>query len=255
MPKELELYQAKRKIKLEGTSINKIKVLEYVGSCTKNKTAYYRCECSVCGSDLTVNHTNLYGNKHLHGCKDCSVTEVANQNRTHGFKNTHKTYKSWCKIKERCFSPNDISYHNYGAKGVTMHKSFVDSFMNFYNEVGEAPEDGQKWSIDRKDHTKGYEPGNLRWAVDEQQARNKGKYKRNSTGFTGVGWYHHSGGSLYAVAQWKLYENGKSLAQNKKFSVKKLGLLEAFAKACTFREEKIKELNSLGYGYADNHGK
>ena len=250
-----ELYQASRYKKLEGTTHNNLDILEYLGSCISNKVAVYKCCCKVCNEVFSVEQSSLVPGRYLDGCRKCTITARAARSVVHGFPKNHKTYKAWCKIKERCFNPNDKSYHNYGAKGVTMSEFFRQNFMNFYNEVGEAPKDGQKWSVDRIDNNKGYEPGNLRWALDEQQARNKGKSKRNSTGFTGVGWYQHPKGSLYAVAQWKLFENGESVAQNKKFSVKKLGLLEAFAKACAFREEKIKELNSLGYGYADNHGK
>ena len=87
------------------------------------------------------------------------------------------------------------------------------------------------------------------------QSRNKSAYRNNNTGFTGVQWYQHSQGSLYAVATWGEFVDGIRKVRNKKFSVKKYGLLPAFAMACKYREDKIEELNALGYGYTENHGK
>lgn len=181
-------------------------------------------------------------------------------NKKHGFHKNHKTYKSWCKIKERCYNTNSPDYATYGAKGIVLHDSF-HNFVAFYNEVGEPPNDGNRWSIDRIDYTKNYEPGNMRWATDFQQARNKGKMKNNSSGFTGVHWedkVHPDGKNYttYAVVQWKEYDNsGKKLYKKKCFSVKKLGLMVAFANACQYREDQIEKLNNLGYGYSENHGK
>jgi hypothetical protein len=82
----------------------------------------------------------------------------------------------------------------------------------------------------------------------------------NASGITGVHWYRQTwttkageeNSCLFAVATWA---EGNSVTKNKKFNVNKLGLLPAFAKAVAFREEKIKELNELGYGYSQNHGK
>jgi hypothetical protein len=132
-------------------------------------------------------------------------------------------------------------------------------YNTFYNEVGEPPDEMQKWSIDRIDYTKGYEQGNLRWATSQQQARNRGKQQNNTSGFHGVTWENkiHPNGinsTTYAVVQWKEFHNGKQKPCKKSFSAKKHGLLPAFAMACQYRKDKINELNTKGYGYADNHG-
>jgi len=55
----------------------------------------------------------------------------------------------------------------------------------------------------------------------------------------------------YVTASWYDEEGSKC----KHFAVSRYGLLESFALACAYREQKIKELNDLGYGYTENHGK
>jgi hypothetical protein len=40
-----------------------------------------------------------------------------------------------------------------------------EGFYAFVKEVGPKPSDGQKWSIGRIDHEKGYEEGNVRWEL------------------------------------------------------------------------------------------
>ena len=238
-----------------GERFTKLLVQSFSHRKESNAMAYYNCVCD-CGNTLVVAHGNLQSG-HTKSC-GCLRIEKAYERRTHGFttfENTHKTYKAWTKIKDRCNNENCADYYNYGAKGVSVHQSFLDDFMNFYNEVGEAPNDGQNWSIDRIDHTRNYEPGNLRWATDAQQARNKGKMKNNTSGTTGVSWENklHPNGmtsTTYAVVQWK--EDFKF--KKKLFSVKTYGLLPAFALAVQHRKDQIKRLNELGYGYSDNHG-
>lgn len=239
---------------LVGKVFDRLTVTEFSHRNSSNAMAYYNCLCS-CGQLKIISHGNLQSG-HTKSC-GCLRVDKARLHRTHGFTclpETHKTYKAWCKIKERCTNTNCIDYINYGAKGIRLDDFFSD-FMNFYNELGDCPDDNQNWSVDRINHKKNYEPGNLRWATDTQQARNKGKMKNNASGVTGVCWEdktHPNGlkSTTYAISQWA--ENNKTC--KKSFSVKKYGLLPAFALAYQYRKDQIARLNTLGYGYSDNHG-
>jgi len=81
-----------------------------------------------------------------------------------------KEYRVWAHIKDRCYRPNDKSYHNYGGRGIGMNAEWRASYTAFLEGVGRAP--SPKHSLDRIDNDKGYEPGNVRWATQEQQLRN-----------------------------------------------------------------------------------
>lgn len=69
----------------------------------------------------------------------------------------------------RCLTPSVPAYKAYGAKGVTVCDRWR-TFKNFYADMGERP-DGT--SLDRIDNTRGYEPGNCRWATRVEQQSNR----------------------------------------------------------------------------------
>ena len=89
--------------------------------------------------------------------------------KTHGMHDT-ATHKSWDSAIGRCHRPNDPSFHKYGARGITVCDEWRESFLAFYKHMGERP---QGTSLDRIDNTKGYEPGNCRWATPVEQSRNR----------------------------------------------------------------------------------
>ena len=98
---------------------------------------------------------------------------------------------------------------------------------------------------------------NLR-AVDHSiNTRNKKLYKTNNSEVPGVHFsiknYLYKGNlriKTYATSSYYLIPNVKS---SRFFSVDRYGLLPAFAMAVKDREDKMKELNILGYGYTARH--
>jgi HNH endonuclease/AP2 domain len=91
---------------------------------------------------------------------------------------------------------------------------------------------------------------NLRLVSAAVNLRNTKQRSTNSSGVTGVG-FITTNGYTYARAQWY---NLSGERESKNFSCKNLGLLEAFAAACAYREKIIAELNNIGAGYSDRHG-
>lgn len=79
-------------------------------------------------------------------------------------------YHIWQHMKTRCYKEDSISYKNYGARGITVCDRWLQSFENFYADMGERPEGT---SLDRIDNEGNYEPSNCRWTTSKIQANNK----------------------------------------------------------------------------------
>jgi hypothetical protein len=76
-------------------------------------------------------------------------------------------------MRSRCESPNNVSYANYGGRGITISPEFhsFQAFTAWINEnLGERP---PGYTLDRINNDGNYEPGNLRWANHYQQMVNR----------------------------------------------------------------------------------
>lgn len=81
-------------------------------------------------------------------------------------------YRSWSGMKNRCTDPQSHSWHNYGGRGIRVCDRWLASFESFLADVGYRP---KGHSLDRIDVNGYYEPGNVRWALPKEQARNRRK--------------------------------------------------------------------------------
>lgn len=89
-------------------------------------------------------------------------------------------FRTWIDIKSRCYNSNVKCFKNYGGRGIRVCDRWLNSFENFYEDMGKRPSD--KHSLDRYPNTEGdYELSNCRWATLKEQNQNK----RNNK------WYEH----------------------------------------------------------------
>jgi hypothetical protein len=127
-------------------------------------SALFRCEC---GTEFVTTLRNVISGK-TKSC-GCYVAKMTSRtHRTHGMSRS-KTYKSWLKMIERCYSKKNNRYYAYGARGIAVCERW-HLFENFLSDMGPRPEGT---SLDRIDANKHYEPCNCRWATRQEQARNK----------------------------------------------------------------------------------
>lgn len=126
-----------------------------------HKQVQWLCRC-VCGKERAVISLSLHAGK----SKSCGcMTRV-----THGM---HKSpeYGIWRSMKNRCHIKKHKGYRNYGARGIKVCERWLNSFENFYADMGPRP--SPEHSIDRKNNNGNYEPGNCRWATNDVQHRNR----------------------------------------------------------------------------------
>lgn len=103
-----------------------------------------------------------------------------------------KLYGLWISIKGRCYNPKNSAYHNYGGRGIRVHKDWLHNFPAFHTYIENSIGFSKTLTMDRINSNKGYEPGNLRWATRKEQMFNIGKYRNKKTTSKFKGVYFHN---------------------------------------------------------------
>jgi hypothetical protein len=94
-------------------------------------------------------------------------------NNRNTFRGRHsREYLAWLAMKTRCTNRNYPKWHRYGGRGITICDRWLHSFEAFFADVGPKPT--KFHTLDRHpDNDGNYEPGNVRWATQEEQSRNR----------------------------------------------------------------------------------
>ena len=128
----------------------------------KNGHGQWLCQCLVCGAERARSRTKIG--------RQCSACMGRIDRSAHGGRKDRR-YAVWARMIQRCTNPNYKYYRDYGGRGITVCERWRLSFAAFRADVGESPTAAH--SIDRIDNSKGYEPGNVRWATSFEQHRNQ----------------------------------------------------------------------------------
>lgn len=141
------------------------------------RDAYWWCRCD-CGSYVNVRGSFLRnGNTQSCGClnRERAAERCKDQFTSHGasrVKNHTPEYQSWTAMRRRCLKSGRDDFKNYGGRGITVCKRWMNDFSKFRADMGERP---VGTTLDRINNDRGYKPSNCRWATRVQQANNTRK--------------------------------------------------------------------------------
>lgn len=160
-------------VDLTGKQFGRWEVISREGY-TKDYKVRWLCVCA-CGTEGVVIGSNLTrGISQSCGCKHKDIVSLTQT--THGHSKGGRVtseMRAWLGANRRCSDPTDKSYKDYGALGVRVAAVWQgpEGFQKFLDHIGPKP--SPELMLDRKDSTKGYEPGNVRWATRQQQNTNQ----------------------------------------------------------------------------------
>lgn len=153
---------------LSGMKFGRLSVISFAG--VKNGHRQWNCVCE-CGNEKSVSHSKLKRSLVIScGCFRSEITkERMTKHGSAGRENKTRAYKIWSGMVARCEIRSATGFDRYGAVGVKVCERW-HCFENFLSDMGDPPAGG---SIDRIDGSKGYEPGNCRWASRQTQNENR----------------------------------------------------------------------------------
>lgn len=140
-------------IDLTGQVFGRLTVLGRVENSQYGRS-YFSCLCS-CGNLKEVRSSHLRSSR----VRSCGC-----------YRKGSSTHVTWENMLSRCFNQKNKSYKNYGGRGITVCKEWLD-YSQFLKDMGERP--GPEYSLERKDTNGNYEPDNCIWADWPTQCRNR----------------------------------------------------------------------------------
>lgn len=157
--------------KMIGKKFRKLTVEKYTGK-NKNNCKTYLCRCD-CGNTKKVTGIDLRA-KRVGSC-GCLT-------KKHG-KSSSNLYSIYYSMLDRCYKENSFNYSNYGGRGIKVCNRWLESFENFYEDMGDKP--SPEYQLDRINNNGNYEPSNCRWVTPSENAVNR-RSKPNKTNHKGL---------------------------------------------------------------------
>lgn len=168
--------------------MNKLILLKDLGQLYPNKNSKHKKRYGIylcyCGNKFKTQIAKVK-NRHTKSCGCYKIKHISELKKTHN-KSKEPLYLIWKAIKSRCLNINNISFNNYGGRGVTICDEWKNDFSIFYKW---SLDNGYKQGlqIDRINNDGNYESSNCRWTTREVQMANTRKLRVcNKSGIRGV---------------------------------------------------------------------
>jgi len=155
-----------KQLKLLNEYINGFKTIQCYGYDAVRGVRWATVECKVCKRFYECDPNKLRYRKHC-GCMQGDAVACR-------YAKSHPQLAQAIKhMKARCYNKKNKDYYNYGGRGITICKEWLDDRNTFCEwALKNGFENNMSLSIDRIDSSKGYSPDNCRWANSKIQARN-----------------------------------------------------------------------------------
>lgn len=148
------------------------------------------CLCE-CGNKKIVQRNNLRSGH----TKSCGCLTHHPWHVTHGLTH-HPLYHVWASMKDRCLSPDNQNYKNYGGRGIPVCAEWAESLQKFVDDMEPTYQPGL--TLDRIDNSRGYCKDNCKWSTRREQQNNT---RTNHN----IAWK----GEVHTIAEWARIKNMK----------------------------------------------
>lgn len=159
----------KKKMDLVGEKFNRLTVIGSIDK-EKGKPQKYICKCD-CGNIIKTPTKYKLKSGHTGSCGCLKRERVSEKNSKYKNKGKISERNTYLQMIDRCYNKDHKCYHRYGGRGIAVSDKWLESFDNFYDDMGGRPFKGAQ--LDRIDNDKGYSLENCRWATAFENSMNR----------------------------------------------------------------------------------